>query len=68
MKCRAKDCPRKAEVMVVAFGGNGWSGVYCPRHAGRVIRLRWRLIKRGPQHVTVRPLTKWDIKKIKERV
>lgn len=62
MKCQTTECPKRASLYVKAWGTRSWSGVHCPKHAGRVIRIRARLIKKYNQSVVVRPVTKRDIK------
>jgi hypothetical protein len=66
MKCQATvkqvKCGKKATLYVRAWGGKGWSGFYCPRHMGRIIRIRSRMIKNYGQSVVVRPITDRDRK------
>lgn len=65
MKCQTPECPKRATLYLKAWGMRSWSGVHCSKHAGRVIRIRARLIKKYNQNVTVRPVTKLDKKRSK---
>ena len=71
MKCQSgvneSKCQEKAVLLVVAMGGNGWTGMYCPKHAGWIIKRRWRLIKRGNQVVLTRPIVPTDIMRRKDK-
>lgn len=53
-------CEKRATLYLHAFGGKAWQGVYCPRHAGRIIRIRSKMIKKYGQNVVVRPVTERD--------
>lgn len=60
---KAGACENRAALSVQAFGraGGAWTQqFYCTRCAGRIIRLRGKLIKRHNLNVVVRPITDRD--------
>lgn len=62
IRCQGYECADKAVLYLHAFGGKSWTGYYCPKHAGRIIRIRTKLINKYRQNVVVRPITERDHK------
>lgn len=58
--CQGHECVDRAVLRVVAFGGKSWSGFYCAKHAGRIIKLRTPLIKKYKQNVVIRLISDRD--------
>lgn len=56
-------CDERATLSIQAFGESGWAQkLYCDKHAGRVIRLRGKLVRKYALNVVVRPITDRDRK------
>lgn len=58
-------CTKKATMYVAAYGTRAWSGYFCDKHVGVIVRLRMRHIKKYKQNVVLRPITARDRKQVK---
>ena len=67
MKCQSL-CDEKATLYVHAWGERSWSGYHCDKHAGRLIKLRAKLIRRYKQNVTIRSISKMDRDKMRAAI
>lgn len=71
MKCRyhlsmPDACQSKATLFVGAFGVKKWWGLYCRKHAPKIIARRSAWITKYEQNVVVRPISDYDKKRTKE--
>lgn len=60
-------CSLKAKFFIMARGGKYWDGYYCGKHVVSILKRRMSLIKKYKQNVTVRPITEYDKKRIKDK-